>query len=170
MADTLSVSRNLGLTDLANATSETQFTGASSAVCTCQIPSARGLRNKPLRVLVGGRVLSPTAQNFTAKLYFGGSSTISSNTLVGSSVTAIAANRTAVWMIDAVISMTEQNISDAGTMTLGFVNSAGTLSTALTTNDPALTIAALSVTGLFASSDTGNSAFVDYFEIQGMVS
>ena len=169
MADTLSASAQLARTDLGNATSNTQFTGASSAVAVCQVPISTNTLNRPLRVIAGGRAGTGTAQDFTARLYWGGSSTIGGNTLITTAVTSLAASRTQLWMIDVTIGCAETSPSASGTISLVYVGTTGTAATALTTDDPALPNALLSITGQFASSDAANSAFLDFFEIQSVV-
>lgn len=153
--------------DLGNQTSETLFTNAAAATLTCVVPVLDNL-NKPLRVRVGGRITSGTSQNFTAKLYF--STTATSTALVATAVTPIILDLQKLWMLDAVIGCTQTNPTLPGTIELSFLNGAGTQSTVIETDNPALTGAVLSVSGQFASSDAENSVFVDFFEVQGMVS
>lgn len=155
--------------DLGNQTSETLFTNGAAATLTCVVPVLDNL-NKPLRVRVGGRLTSDTSMNFTAKLYF--STTATSTALVATAVTPTVADDTLtkLWMLDAVIACTQANPTLPGTIELSFLNGAGTQSTVIETDNPALAGAVLSVSGQFASSDADNSAFVDFFEVQGMVS
>lgn len=166
MPDTLSKA-SVPSADLGNATSETLFTNTSAATLTVTVPVLDNL-NKPLRVRAGGRITTGTAQNFTAKIYF--STTTGATTLIATGVTALIADQVKLWMLDGVIGCTESNPTAAGTIEIVFLNSAGTAATAIETNNPALTGAVVSVSGQFASSSSSNSAFCDFFEVQGMVS
>lgn len=166
MADTLSRAR-VPSADLGNQTSETLFTTITGATLTCAIPVLDN-KNKPLLVRAGGRITSGTSQNFTARLYF--STTLNATTVIADATAVVVADLYKMWLLEAVICCVESNPAAIGTIDLSFLNSEGTQSSVIQTDNPDLSGAVISITGQFASSDSGNVAFVDFFEIQGMVS
>ena len=170
MPDTISKTSGLASDDLGNATSETQFTNSSGSLVTLQIPVSAANLNKPLRVIAGGRVISGASNTFTGKLYFGNSTTVASNALVETEAVTLTASTQQIWLVEAIISVTDANSSEPGTIALSFLNPSGTAGGSTTTNDPALLVAVLNVTGQFTSSDSSNAAYLDFFEIQSVVS
>lgn len=169
MPDVLYRSPYLSAVALGNASSETQFTGAGSAVATCRVPLTTATLNRPMRIIAGGRVLAGAAMDFTARLYWGGSSTIASNTSITTAVTSCAASTQQLWMIDVTIGGTQTSATDPGTISIVYVGTTGTAAAALTTTDQGLPNALISITGTFGSSNASNTAYLDWFEIQSVV-
>lgn len=195
MSDYSIVQGTLGLPSagLGNATSETQFTTAnaqgglaSGSVLMCRIPASNTLKFRPFIVRAGGRVTTGTTATLTPKLYFGGSSTISSNSAfyapgAGQSLATASSN----WLLEAECYWDSTSLVVNGFAT-GFCGTT-LYSLAATTqltnidisstevnlrslaNNPAASATnalVFSITGLFSSGNASNNAFVDVFEIE----
>lgn len=171
---------------LGNASSETQFTTASAqpglasgSVLMCRIPASNVLKSRVFSVKLAGRITTGTTATFTPKLYFGGSSTISSNSAVsapgaGQSLATAKSN----FMLDFefywdVTSKVLNGILWGGFCgTTAYAQAATTQITAvdLSGTEVNLSTAAgadlvFSVTGLFSAGNANNTAFLDVFDV-----
>lgn len=164
---------NLGGTS----TSEKQFLTASAqngvasaTTLTCYIPGSKVVSNRPISIVVGGRVFAVGA--FTASLYMGSSSTISSNTKIATtgSLSPSAGGANCNWQIrvDGCCDATGNTING---IQKGWVGGATAVAQAILTATAAVTVAnasstlGLSITGTFATGNASNVAYVDYFEV-----
>lgn len=171
---------------LGNASSETQFTTAQAqpglaagSLLMCRIPASNILKFRPFVLRIAGRITTGTTATFAPKLYFGGSTTIGSNTAVdapgaGQSLATAKSNFYVEWQFywDSTSSVlnglrwggfcgTTAYAQAATTQVTSFdisgteVNLASTTGTSLVFN----------ITGLFSSSNANNTAFLDEFDI-----
>lgn len=162
------IAKNLNLpsTDIGNVTSATQFNDADGDLLTLAVPVSAQYMNRPIRVRAGGRCSSGSATTFTAKLYYGNSSTIATNTEAGAVAVTTTASSLQAWEVDIFVMVREQNPGDAGSITTSFVSAAGVIGTSESVSDPTLANVAFSLTGIFAASDSANSATVDFFQLE----
>lgn len=163
---------NLGGTS----TSEGQFLTASAFGSTaagqplvCPFPGSGVVKNRPFTIRVGGRISTAVASNFTAKLYFGSSSTIASNTNIATTgaIGSIAgASVPGTWALEfsGAIDGTGNVISG---LQKGWVNKTAVsqaIITTTTTINPATEGQGFTVTGTFATGTASNTAYCDWFE------
>lgn len=167
---------NLGGTS----TSEAQFLTASAqngvAAGTrliCYTPGSNSLKSRRFTVRVGGRVTGGTTTNFTAKLYWGTSATIASNTSIATTSTNAVNSASGNWEIVAECQWDSTSQKIGGTFA-GYVN-ATAVARAILSNLPTSvdlsgesTSNGLTVTGTFSSGHASNAAYVDYFEVLPM--
>lgn len=176
-ASTVNRSNKVPSAALGNATSETQFVDSAGNVLTVYLPMTSKLigqdgKMATFKVKVGGRVTGGTTTDWTAKLYWGNSSTISSNSGIAAPAAFSVVSLSTNWHIEATMvwDATSQKVNgfyqaQISTTTTGPT----TLTTAqtgkdLTTGD--LTTVGFSVTGIFGSTNAGNTAYVDYFDVE----
>jgi len=165
----------LSSSDLGNATTETLFTGGglgAGQTLILGLPNNGNLLNRRFRVGLAGRVQTTTAINFTVAAYFGFGA-IAANTLLFSSG-SVSINGKTNWEMD--LSMfwdgDGQTLNGNGQGQVGgSVLGSGALNASPSANPITITtIAAVSygftVTGLFGTSNTGNHAFVDAFDLE----
>lgn len=179
--NTVATAANLSSKDVGNATSETQFKDSGGTnVLLLPIPASNKLKAKPWYVLVGGRAGSGTTSNFTAAVYFGNSTTISSNTAIATTSTNALASANHNWFLEILCMWDSTSKKIQGNFTGQVANTLvalAALSNVVTSVDLSLadtdfsataagTNKLLTVTGLFGSSNASNTAIVDYFEIQ----
>lgn len=167
---------NLGGTGTAEGqflTASAQNGVAAATTLKCYTPGSNVLKSRRFVVRVGGRVTGGTTTNFTGKLYWGTSSTISSNTSLATTG-AIAVNSTSGnWEIVAECGWDSTSAKIGGTFA-GYVNATAVarvvLSNLPTTVDLSgeSTSNGLTVTGAFSSGNASNAAYVDYFEVLPM--
>lgn len=171
---------NLGGTS----TSEKQFLSATASggvaaggLCQCRIPGSNVLKNRPFIVRVGGRVTGGGSTNFTVKVYYGNSTTISSNTSLATSG-AIAVNSASGDFFLELTCSWDNTSQKIGGVFYGWVNATAVAQVILSNlptavdlaTEPALTTNSgtqnvLSVTGQFSSGFAANIAYVDVFEV-----
>lgn len=174
-ASTVSRSNKTPSAALGNATSETQFTDSSGAVLAAYLPlTSKMVEGKAgtFRIKVGGRVTGGTTTNWTPALYWGTSSTISSNSKIATLTAFSVVSTSTNWHIEAtcIWDSTSQKVNgffagQNGTTTV----SPTTLSTAQTSKDLTAgdsTSVGFSVTGLFGSTNAANTAYCDYFDVE----
>jgi hypothetical protein len=167
---------NLGGTS----TSEAQFLTASAqngvAAATrliCYTPGSNQLKYRRFVVRVGGRVTGGTTTNFTAKLYWGTSSTIASNTNIATSSTNAVNSASGNWELQASCVWDATSGKIQGVFQ-GWVNGTA-VAAAILSNIPSSvdlsgesTSNGFTVTGTFSSGNASNAAYVDYFEVLPM--
>ena len=174
-ANTIQRSNKTPSAALGNATSETQFTDSDGNVLTAYLPATRKLVEGSagiLRVKVGGRVTGGTTTDWTPKLYWGNSSTIASNSAIATATAFSVVSTSTNWHLEATLiwDATSAKVNgwfqgQNGTTTI----SPTTLSNAQTSKDLTAsdsTSVGFSVTGLFGSTNAGNTAYVDYFDVE----
>lgn len=164
---------NLGSTS----TSEKQFLTASAfgqtasgQPLTCYLPGTNTIRQRPIKVRVGGRLFGALATNFTAKLYVGTSSTIASNTNIATSGAVATGGVQGSWGLDCdlVWDFTAGNIQG---IFRGWIQGSAVAQVTVTNTANLTTLNAensnngFTITGTFSSGAAGNLAYVDWFEV-----
>lgn len=163
---------NLGGTS----TSEAQFLTASAFGATasgqplvCPLPGSNTLKNRAFRVRAWGRMGSAVATNFTAKVYFGTSSTISSNTALattGAIGSAAGASMNCTWGLE-LEGAHEATTGSISGLFRGWVNKT-VVAQAVFSNTATVNAVTegqgFTITGQFATGTASNLAFVDGFE------
>lgn len=151
----------------ASSTAEFQFNDSAGTRAMVKVGPPL-LKNKRFRVKAGGRVTGGTTTNFTAKLYYGTSATIGSNTNIATSG-ALAVNSTSGnWYLEAEIAHDETSDKLQGLLK-GHVNATAVAQAILTNAPTGVTGDAeigFTVTGQFSASDAGNAARCDFLEVE----
>lgn len=158
-------------------TNEKQFLTASATALaasgTTLILYAQGsnvLKNRPFQVVAGGRFTTGAAGIFTANIYWGTSSTSTSNTKIAAAASGSIAATSGTWKLvfDGTWDSTSSQICGAFQ---GYNNakviSPTIISTSVTTVDLSgeSTSNGFTVTGTFSAGNASNAAIVDYFEL-----
>lgn len=176
-ASTVSQSGQVPSAALGNATSETQFVDSAGNVLTCYLPLTLKLAQQDgkfasFKVKAGGRVTTGTTSNWTPKLYWGNSSTIASNSGIAAPSAVSLASVSQTWHIEATCfwDTTSQRVNGWYQAQIGATTTAPTtLTTAQTSKDLSAgdsKAVGFSVTGVFGSTDAGNTAYVDYLTVE----
>lgn len=164
------IAQKLPSTNVGNATSESQFLDSAGVnPLKCIIPGSNTGKNRCFSVRVAGRITGGTSGNTTIALYYGTSSTIASNTKVATSGAisngGVATNFMMVF--EGFWDSTSQKIHGIfygfvhGTVVSVTIHSNEATSVDLSTEGLGFT-----VTALFGSSNAGNIAIVDEFELE----
>ncbi len=173
---------NLGGTS----TAEKVFTisTSTSTACILPLPSLDALagptfkRLSVVKIVAAGRVTGGTTTNFTPKLYFGTSTTVASDTSVGTGAAVAVNSVSGTWIIEGTyvidnvsgkITGSFSNQTSGSTVTYTAVAAATTVITSSTT--PALSFTTTSaqgwvVTGTFSAGNASNVAYVDVFQME----
>lgn len=167
---------NLGGTGTAEAqflTASAQNGVAAGTRLICYTPGSNQLKQRRFVVRVGGRVTGGTTTNFTGKLYWGTSSTISSNTSIATTGAIAVNSGSGQWELVAELTWDSTSAKIGGTFQ-GHVNATAVarvvLSNLPTTVDLSgeSTSNGFTVTGTFSSGTATNAAYVDWFEVLPM--
>jgi hypothetical protein len=167
-----------------SATTETQWTTtavsgsvAKGGLLMCRIPGSNILKNRPFYIRAAGRVNGGASGNFTVRIYVGGSTTISSNTKIMDSGAISNGGVKTNWVLEGLCMWDSdgQRITGAfwgnihGTAvavtTLSNIITSADLSTEPNLGSATGSSLVLSITGQFATGNSGNTAYVDVFEI-----
>ena len=177
-AATLSVADFIPSADLGNATIEKQFLNARNALLTLRVPSNSLLSNKAFRAHVSGRCTTTSSITFQLRVYFGSSTTIASNTLMFDTGAQLVNGTSQPFRIHIDMAWSSDGLAITGDGTGQIANNfAGpsTLQNIVTSADPNkdanTTLASqptytLTATGVFGTSNAGNHATIDLFELE----
>ena len=152
-----------------NPTSSTLFTSSGSTVIAIQFPDAGQLEKKPFRIAAWGRVTPGTSGNLSINFYIGTAKTTSDTNIMTSG--ALAASTTAgnwYFEYDGLCDTTNQSLRG---IFRGWVNGtakADTIYTTVFTLDTSGAVGTnfITVGALFGTSNAGNLAYLDGFELQ----
>lgn len=177
-SDTLHRADMLPSNDLGNATAETQFSDGRGKQLFLRLPSNGSLSNKAFRVRLSGRVATASNITFTARVYFGLSPTITSNTgifLTGAQSVNNTASSWELWL-DMTWSNDSKTLTGRGAGQIANqILGPATLDNIPIAADPFrdnntfLTSGptyGFTVTGLFSGSNVSNHARVDLFQLE----
>ncbi len=163
---------NLGGT----ATAEAQFLTASAqngvaagTKLVCYMPGSNTMKQRSFKVRVGGRYTTGTSAALTVSLYWGTSTTISSNKKIATG-SALIATGSGNFFVEFE-GMWDSTSAQILGIQRGYVNGVAIALAAITTSTSSVDLSGEStsngftVTGTFSSGNASNAAIVDVFEV-----
>lgn len=145
---------------------------ASGTTLICYTPGTNILKSRPFTVRVGGRVTAGTAGTFTVSLYWGTSTTSTSNTKVAtvSSALGAASSNFNLELEGRWDSLTAGLQGVQSGWCGGTIKSPSVVSTSTSSVDLSgeSTSNGFTVTGTFGTGNASNVAYIDYFEVLTM--
>lgn len=153
------------------ATTETaiKLASATTKPCVAYVPGSNRMKGKAFRVRAVGHVTGGTTTNFTAKLYYGTSATLASDTAIATSgaVAVDSASHNFELVADLVWDATSKAMQ--GTFHGEVANTAvsrAALSNAVANADPATEGQGFLVSGQFSASNANNAVVLDELVIE----
>jgi hypothetical protein len=177
-SDTLHRADMLPSNDIGNPTAEAQFLDGRGKMLFLRLPSNGSLANKAFRVRLAGRVATSSNITFTARVYFGLSSVIASNTGIFLTGAQSVNNTSASWelWLDMAWSNDSKTLTGRGAGQIANqILGPATLDNIPIAADPfrdnntflqSGPTYGFTVTGLFSGSDANSHAYVDFFQLE----
>lgn len=166
--------------DIGNVIAETAFPDGRGSQLKLRLPSNGSLANKSFRVRAYGRVATAITTSLTVQVYFGIDRTIANNTLIFSTGAQLVDTMKSNWELWIDLSWDSDSKSingrGAGQLANNIIGPQTLLNVPLSA-DPnrdsntflqSGSTYGFTITGLFANSDTGNHAYVDSLDLEGV--
>ena len=157
--------------DLGNVTSTASgFLNSASAAIVLPLFPALHLKNRMFEVRAWGRVEGGTTVNFTPSLYFGTSATVANDTLLKSATAAAVDSAKHSWQMVAELVWDADSDKIEGCVYFRIADVAITaqvVTAVISSADPEdNTARGFIISGLFSTSNSGNHAYLDGFQLE----